>query len=104
LAPLYSRFYDEKKKKEQVELWDVDEINTLETYHGKVRVIRAVTCARRPILGRRALVCPRAARARSRWGGAPGPACSRFASGHNGGTLSACARVTFSLSPDPSLV
>ncbi len=29
-------------KKEHVELWDVDDIDTLETYKGKVRVIRAV--------------------------------------------------------------
>jgi hypothetical protein len=35
------RFYDEEKK-EQVELWDVDDIDTLDTYQGKVRVIRAV--------------------------------------------------------------
>ncbi len=35
------RFYDDDKK-ENVELWDVDDINTLDTYKGKVRVIRAV--------------------------------------------------------------
>lgn len=35
------RFYDADKK-EHVEFWDVDELNTLETYKGKVRVIRAV--------------------------------------------------------------
>lgn len=35
------RFYDDDKK-ESVELWDVDDINTLDTYKGKVRVIRAV--------------------------------------------------------------
>ena len=35
------RFYDDDKK-EHVELWDADDINTLETYKGKVRVIRAV--------------------------------------------------------------
>ena len=35
------RFYDDDKK-ERVELWDVDDIQTLETYQGKVRVIRAV--------------------------------------------------------------
>jgi hypothetical protein len=35
------RFYDEEKK-EHVELWDVDDIDTLDSYKGKVRVIRAV--------------------------------------------------------------
>jgi len=35
------RFYDDDQK-ERVELWDVDDIDTLETYKGKVRVIRAV--------------------------------------------------------------
>ena len=35
------RFYDADKK-EHVEFWDVDDIDTLETYKGKVRVIRAV--------------------------------------------------------------
>ncbi len=35
------RFYDDEKK-EHVELWDVDDIDTLDTYKGKVRVIRAV--------------------------------------------------------------
>lgn len=35
------RFYDDDKK-EQIEFWDVDDINTLDTYKGKVRVIRAV--------------------------------------------------------------
>ena len=35
------RFYDDDKK-EHVEFWDVDDINTLDTYKGKVRVIRAV--------------------------------------------------------------
>jgi len=34
-------FYDEGKK-EHVELWDVDGLETLDTYKGKVRVIRAV--------------------------------------------------------------
>ena len=33
---------DDADNKEHVEFWDVDEINTLETYKGKVRVIRAV--------------------------------------------------------------
>jgi hypothetical protein len=36
-----ARFYDDVKK-ENVELWDVDEVETLETYNGKVRVIRAI--------------------------------------------------------------
>ena len=36
-----ARFYDEDKK-EHVEFWDVDDIETLDTYKGKVRVIRAV--------------------------------------------------------------
>ncbi len=36
-----ARFYDEEKK-EDVELWDVDDLETLGTYKGKVRVIRAV--------------------------------------------------------------
>jgi hypothetical protein len=35
------RFYDDDKK-EHVEFWDADDINTLDTYKGKVRVIRAV--------------------------------------------------------------
>ncbi len=35
------RFYDDDKK-ERVEFWDADDIDTLETYKGKVRVIRAV--------------------------------------------------------------
>jgi hypothetical protein len=35
------RFYDTDKK-ENVELWDVDDLETLDTYKGKVRVIRAV--------------------------------------------------------------
>lgn len=35
------RLYDADKK-EQVELWDVDDLETLDTYKGKVRVIRAV--------------------------------------------------------------
>ncbi len=33
---------DDDKKREHVKLWDVDDIDTLETYKGKVRVIRAV--------------------------------------------------------------
>jgi hypothetical protein len=36
-----ARFYDEEKK-EDVELWDVDDLETLTTYDGKVRVMRAV--------------------------------------------------------------
>jgi hypothetical protein len=36
-----TQFYDEEKK-EHIELWDVDDISTLETYQGKVRVLRAV--------------------------------------------------------------
>jgi len=35
------QFYDEQNK-EHIELWDVDDISTLDTYQGKVRVIRAV--------------------------------------------------------------
>lgn len=35
------RLYDADKK-EHVEFWDVDDVNTLDTYKGKVRVIRAV--------------------------------------------------------------
>ncbi len=35
------QFYDDEKK-EHIEFWDVDDINTLDTYKGKVRVIRAV--------------------------------------------------------------
>lgn len=35
------RYYDNAKK-EHVEVWDTDDINTLETYKGNVRVIRAV--------------------------------------------------------------
>lgn len=34
--------YDDPTKKEHIEFWDGDEIETLETYTGKVRVIRAV--------------------------------------------------------------
>ena len=34
--------FDDPDKKETVELWDVDDIDTLETYKGKLRVIRAV--------------------------------------------------------------
>ncbi len=33
---------DDDEKKEHVELWDVDDIDTLDTYKGKVRVIRAL--------------------------------------------------------------
>jgi len=33
---------DDDEKKEHVEFWDVDDIDTLDTYKGKVRVIRAV--------------------------------------------------------------
>ncbi len=33
---------DDDKKKEHVEFWDVDDIDTLDTYKGKVRVVRAV--------------------------------------------------------------
>jgi hypothetical protein len=35
------QIYDDEKK-EHVEFWDVDDIDTLDTYKGKVRVIRAV--------------------------------------------------------------
>ncbi len=35
------RFYDADKK-EHIEFWDVDDITTLDTYKGKVRVVRAV--------------------------------------------------------------
>ena len=34
--------YDDDDKKEQIEFWDVDNIDTLDTYKGKVRVVRAV--------------------------------------------------------------
>jgi hypothetical protein len=34
--------YDNPDRKEQVEFWDVDEVETLDTYAGKVRAIRAV--------------------------------------------------------------
>jgi len=33
---------DDDEKKEHVEFWDVDDVDTLDTYKGKVRVIRAV--------------------------------------------------------------
>jgi hypothetical protein len=33
--------YDDPQSKEHIEFWDVDEIETLDTYEGKVRVIRA---------------------------------------------------------------
>jgi hypothetical protein len=35
------RYYD-RDKKEHIEFWDVDDLETLDTYKGKVRVIRAV--------------------------------------------------------------
>lgn len=34
--------YDDPDRKEHVEFWDVDDVETLDTYKGKVRVIRAV--------------------------------------------------------------
>lgn len=34
--------FDDSAKKEHIEFWDVDDIDTLETYKGKVRVVRAV--------------------------------------------------------------
>lgn len=34
--------YDNPERKEHVEFWDVDDVETLDTYAGKVRVIRAV--------------------------------------------------------------
>ena len=34
--------YEDQDRKEQVQFWDVDEIETLSTYEGKVRAIRAV--------------------------------------------------------------
>jgi hypothetical protein len=34
--------YDDPDRKEHVQFWDVDDIETLDTYKGKVRVIRAV--------------------------------------------------------------
>lgn len=34
--------FDDRDKHEHIEFWDVDEIDTLDTYKGKVRVIRAV--------------------------------------------------------------
>jgi hypothetical protein len=35
--------HDDPDKKEHIDFWDVDEIDTLSTYKGKVRVVRAVT-------------------------------------------------------------
>jgi hypothetical protein len=34
--------YDDPQSKEHIEFWDVDDIETLDTYKGKVRVIRAM--------------------------------------------------------------
>ncbi len=34
--------YDDPQSKEHIEFWDVDEIETLDTYKGKLRVIRAI--------------------------------------------------------------
>lgn len=34
--------YEDQDRKEQVQFWDVDDIETLDTYEGKVRAIRAV--------------------------------------------------------------
>jgi hypothetical protein len=34
--------YDDPERKEQVQFWDVDDIETLDTYKGKVRAVRAV--------------------------------------------------------------
>jgi hypothetical protein len=34
--------FDDDEKKEHVEIWDVDNVDTLETFKGKVRVVRAV--------------------------------------------------------------
>ncbi len=34
--------YDDRDSKEHIDFWDVDDIETLDTYKGKVRVIRAV--------------------------------------------------------------
>src|SRR5260370_18195685 len=34
--------YDNPDRKEHLEFWDVDDVETLDTYAGKVRVIRAV--------------------------------------------------------------
>jgi hypothetical protein len=36
-----SQVWDDPDKKEHVEVWDVDEIETLDTFKGKVRVVRA---------------------------------------------------------------
>jgi hypothetical protein len=33
--------YDDPQTREHLEFWDVDDIETLDTYHGKIRVIRA---------------------------------------------------------------
>ena len=39
--------WDDEEKKEHIEAWDVDEIETLDTYKGKIRVVRAeVTSAK----------------------------------------------------------
>jgi hypothetical protein len=34
--------YEDRERKEQIEFWDVDDIETLETYSGKVRAVRAM--------------------------------------------------------------
>ena len=34
--------YDDSDKKEHIHFWDADDIDTLDTYKGKIRVIRAV--------------------------------------------------------------
>ncbi len=34
--------YEDRESKEQIDFWDIDEIDTLDSYQGKVRVIRAV--------------------------------------------------------------
>jgi hypothetical protein len=48
--------YQDSESKEQIQFWDADEIETLDSYPGKVRVIRAVVTpsdhpTRLPILG-----------------------------------------------------
>ena len=38
---------EDPERKEHVEFWDVDNIDTLDTYEGKIRAVRAVDLATR---------------------------------------------------------
>lgn len=38
--------YDDRERREQVQFWDADDLETLDTYPGKVRVVRAVVTKR----------------------------------------------------------